>query len=143
MHRHLISIEISIESSTNHRMNLNSFSFNQYWLKSLDRQAMQSWRTIEKHVVMLNNFIQNFICFFSFSIHHSSSSSNIMCKFFFNKLIDNKRFEKFQSHLLRQTSLMKFKLRSNHNHRSSRIIHAFSKQVLTETSLFSFESISQ
>ena len=36
MHRHLVSIKVSIESGTNHWMNLNGLTFNQHWLKSLN-----------------------------------------------------------------------------------------------------------
>ena len=41
MYRHLIAVEVSIESRTNQRMKTNGFPFNEQRLESLNSQAMQ------------------------------------------------------------------------------------------------------
>ena len=56
------------------------------------------------------------------------------------EFVVDKRFEKFQSHFLRQTALVQFEFRSDDDHRTSRIIHTFSEKILTKTTLFSFQS---
>ena len=40
-----------------------------------------------------------------------------------------------------KSTFMKIQFRTYNNHRTSGIIHTFTKQVLTETSLFSFKTV--
>src|SRR5579864_3337141 len=53
----------------------------------------------------------------------------------------DKRFEQLERHLLRQTALMELELRTDHNHRAARIIHALAEQVLAEAALLALERI--
>ena len=50
MNRHLVAVEISVESGADHRMNLDGFPFNQHRLESLDTQAMKGWSAVEKDI---------------------------------------------------------------------------------------------
>ena len=38
---------------------------------------------------------------------------------------------------------MKLQFRTNNNNRTGRIVNTFTKQVLTETSLFTFQTVAQ
>ena len=53
----------------------------------------------------------------------------------------NEGLEKFQSHFFRQPALMKFQFRADYNNSTSGIIYSFPQQILTETSLLTFEHI--
>ena len=55
----------------------------------------------------------------------------------------NKRLEQFERHLLRQAALVQFEFRTDGNNRTSRIVNAFTQQVLTETTLLAFQHIRQ
>ena len=57
----------------------------------------------------------------------------------FSKLVVDERLEQLESHLLRQAALVKLELRTDDDNRTSRVIDTFSEQILTETSLFTFE----
>ena len=53
----------------------------------------------------------------------------------------NKWLEQFESHLLRQTALVQLQLRTDDDHRTSRIVHALSQQVLAEAALLALERV--
>ena len=52
-------------------------------------------------------------------------------------------FEKNQRHLLRQTTLVQFQIRPDHDHGTTGVIHTFTKQVLTETATLTLEHVAQ
>src|SRR6266853_4596793 len=59
MHRHLVSVEVRVVSGANERMNANGFALNQLGFKSLNRQSMQSGRSIQQHRMTLGYFLEN------------------------------------------------------------------------------------
>src|SRR5947208_14490186 len=56
---------------------------------------------------------------------------------------DDERLEQNERHLLRQTALMQFQLRTDDDDRSARVIDALAEQILTETSALAFEHVAQ
>ena len=141
MNGHLISVEVSVESGANHRMDLDGFSFNENRLESLDAQAVQGWGAVQKDEVMLDDLVEDLIGFFRFKLNHFSCRSHVVGIFFFDQLVDDERFEKFKRHFFRQTALVQFQFRSDNDHAAAGIVHPLSKKVLTETALFPFEHI--
>ena len=140
---HLVTIEVSVESATNHWVQADSLSFNQYWLESLNRETVKGRCTVQQYVVVSDNLIENLVSLFCFSIHHSASRTHVMSVFLFNQFVDDKWLEQFKGHFLWQTTLVQFEIWSNDDNRTSRVVNTLSKQVLTETSLLSFQGICQ
>ena len=56
---------------------------------------------------------------------------------------NDERLEKHKRHLFRQPALMQLQLRTDYDYRAARVIDAFAKQILTETSTLAFEHIAQ
>ena len=59
------------------------------------------------------------------------------------QLVENEGLEQLERHQLRQTALMQFELRTNHDDRTARVVDALAEQVLTETTAFTFDHFSQ
>jgi hypothetical protein len=59
------------------------------------------------------------------------------------QFVINERFKQLKRHFLRQTALMQFQFRTHHDDRPTGVIHAFTEQVLTETTLLPFEHIGE
>jgi hypothetical protein len=55
----------------------------------------------------------------------------------------DERLEQFERHFLRQTALVQFQFRANHDNRTTRIVDAFTEQVLTETTLLAFQHVGE
>ena len=79
MHGHLITVEVSIECGTNKRMQLNSLTFNQDWLKSLNTKAMQCWCPVQHNRVLANDFLENIPNFSAFAFYKTLCCLNRRC----------------------------------------------------------------
>ena len=58
-----------------------------------------------------------------------------------DQALHDEGLEEFQSHLLRQTTLVHLQLRTNNDNGTTRVVDALTKQVLTETSLLALEHV--
>ena len=115
MHRHLIAVEVRIERRTHQWVQTNRLPFDKHRLKRLNGKSVQCRRTVQKHIVMLDDFIQNFVRLFRFRIHHTPGGSHVVRVFLLNHLVDDKGLEELQRHLFRQSGLMELQLRTNNN----------------------------
>ena len=70
------------------------------------------------------------------SFDRSLRALDIVANIEFNEFLHNERLEKFDSHFLRKTALIKFKFGTDDYNRTTGIVDTFSEKVLTETSLF-------
>ena len=102
---------------------------------------MKSRRAVEQHGVLLNNHFKRVPNFGGGTLYHFSCRLNICNSLCFNKAFHNKGLEKLQRHFFRNAALVHFKLRTYNYNRTSRIVNTFTEQVLTETSLFTFQHI--
>src|SRR4051812_15986262 len=59
------------------------------------------------------------------------------------ELVVNKRLEQLERHLLWQSALVQFQLRTNDDYRTAGIIDTLAEQVLPETPLLAFERSAQ
>ena len=141
MHSHLVTVKVSIKRSACKRMKLYSLTFYQYRLKRLYTKPMQSWRTVQHYRMLLNNTFQHIPNLRSYFFHHSFGTLNVVSIAVLHQLFHNKRLEQFQSHLLREATLVKLKLRAYYDYRSSGIVYPLAQQILSESSLFTFEHI--
>jgi len=75
---HLVSIKISIESSTYHRVQLDSAAVNQYRLECLNTQSMKSRRTVQQYKPVFDDLLKYVIHFRSGSFHEPPGAFYIM-----------------------------------------------------------------
>ena len=52
---HLVAVEVGVESFTNERMQLDSVSFDEHRLESLDTHAVEGRRAVKEDRMVLNN----------------------------------------------------------------------------------------
>ena len=75
------------------------------------------------------------------TLYHALRVLDILCDLRADELMHHERLEQLESHLLRNTALMKLQLWSDCYNRAARVVDALSKQVLTETPLLTFQHI--
>ena len=56
---HLVTVEVSVEGSTDQRVELDSFTFDQLGLERLNTQAVQGWCTVEQDGALPNDLFEN------------------------------------------------------------------------------------
>ena len=141
MNRHLVTIEVSIVCCTHEWVNTNSRSLNKYWLECLNRQSVQSRRTVQHHWMTFSHFSKNVPYLSRLTVDHLLSRTNSVAVAEFLKSTDDEWLEESECHFLRKTTLTKLKLRTNHDHRTTRVVNTLTKKVLTETSTLTFKHI--
>src|SRR5512137_677218 len=137
MNSHLIPIEIGIKCRTDQWMKLYRLPLNENRFEGLNTESVQSRSSVQHNRVLANHLIQCIPYFGSLLFHH------LFCTFhgghisLFLKAVIDKWFKKLQGHLLRKTTLMKPEIWSHSNDGPPRVIHPFSKEVLSESALLS------
>ena len=116
MNGHLVSVEVGVEGGTYQRMKLDGLTLYQYRLEGLDTQSVKSRRTVEHYRMFLDNSFQYVPYLRSDLFHHSLGALDVMSISLLYKLLHDKRLEKLQSHLLRQSALVELELRSYYDY---------------------------
>ena len=106
MHSHLVTIEVGVEGRTNEWVQLNGFTFDQNWLKGLDAETVQRWRTVQHDRVFANDFFEDIPDDWLFVFNHLLGLLDGGRQTHTLKAIEDERFEQFQRHQLGQTTLM-------------------------------------
>ena len=141
MHSHLVAIKVSVECRTCERVELDSLTFNQARLECLYTQAVKRRSTVEQYGVTLNNVFQNIHHNRVFTVDDFLSGFHRLHNTALNELTDDKRLIQFSSHVLGQTALVHLQLRTNHDNRTSGVVHTFTEEVLTEAALLTLERV--
>ncbi|CCK17023.1 hypothetical protein BN136_3033 [Cronobacter universalis NCTC 9529] len=138
---HLVTIEVGVVCRTNQRVQLDSFTFDQYRFERLNTQTVQGRRTVQQYRVLTDNFVQDIPHDRFFTLNHflgGFDGSREATQF---QLAVDERFEQFQRHFLRQAALMQTQVRTYGNYGTTRVVHALTEQVLTETPLLTFDHV--
>ena len=140
---HLVTIEVGVICRTNQRVQLDSFTFDQYRFKCLDTQTVQCWRTVQQYRVFADNFVQDIPHDSFFTLNHFLRGFDGGGEATQFQLAVDERFEQLQRHFLRQTALMQTQVRTYGNDRTTGVVNTLTEQVLTETTLFTFDHVGQ
>ena len=140
---HLVTIEVGVICRTNQRVQLDSFTFDQYRFKCLDTQTVQSRCTVQQYRVFADNFVQDIPNDSFFALNHLLSGFDGGGQATQFQLAVDERFEQLQRHFLRQTALMQTQVWTYGDYRTTGVVNTLTEQVLTETTLFTFDHVGQ
>ena len=143
VNRHLVAVEVSVERRAHERMQLNSLTLNQLRLERLNTQTVQGRCTVQQHRVLGNDLFENIPHLRAETLHHTLCTLNVLRVRKLHQALHDEGLEQLQRHLLRQTTLVHFQLRTNHNHGTAGVVHALTEQVLAETTLLTLEHIGE
>ena len=115
MHRHLISVKVSVVCRADQRVQLNGLAFNKHRLECLNTQTVKCRCAVQQHWVLANDISKNIPDFRRFALNHFLGSFYGRGKPAALQLSEDERLEQFQCHFLGQTALMKLERRANHN----------------------------
>ena len=138
---HLVAIEVSIESRTSQRVELDSLTLDELRLESLDTETVERRCTVEEHRVTLHHVLEDVPDDRLAAIHNLLRALHRLDDSALNELADDKRLVELGSHQGRQTTLSHLQLRTDDDHRTGRIVHTLTEQVLTETALLTLQRV--
>ena len=141
MHGHLVAVEVGIECRTCQRVQLYSLTFDHLRLESLNTETVQGRGTVEEYGVSFHHVLKDIPHDGIFPIDNFFRRLHRFHDTALDEFADNERFIKFGCHIFRQTALIHFQFRTYNNNRTRRIVYTFTEKILTETTLFSFQTI--
>ena len=119
MNRHLVAVEVGVESSTDKRMKLDGLTFDQNRLECLNAEAVQGRRTVEHNRMLADDILENVPDFRLKTLHHLLRVLDIMADSSGNQLLHHKRLKQLDRHLLGKTALIDLQLRSHDDNRTA------------------------
>ena len=119
----------------------NGFAFYQNRFKGLDSQSVQRRRTVEHDRMLFDDILQHIPYLWLDLFDHALGVFDVVRITLLYQFLHDERFEQFQRHLLRQSALIEFQLRTDNDYRTSRVIDTLTQQVLSESSLLTFEHV--
>ena len=143
MNRHLVTVEVRVERSTDKRMQTDRRTFNEDRVERLNRKSVQGRRTVEHDRMSFGHLFENIPDDRLSTLDHflcAADGVSITATF---EVADNKRLKQNKRHLLRKTALCEFQFRTDNDDRTSGVVNTFTEQVLTETSLLAFQHIAE
>ena len=122
-------------------MQLDGFTLNKLRLERLNAQAVQGWCTVQQHGVLANDLVEDVPHLGTLTLNLALRCLDVLGEVLVDQALHDEGLEEFQSHLLRQTTLVHLQLRANNDNGTTRVVDALTKQVLTETSLLALEHV--
>ena len=116
VHRHLVTIEVSVEGRTHQRVQLDCLTFNQHRLKRLDTQTVKGRCTVQHDRVFANHFGKDIPHLSGFTLDHLLGCLDGGRQTTGFELAIDERLEQLQRHLLWQTALMQTQSRAYGNY---------------------------
>ena len=144
VHSHLVTVKVCVKRGTYERVQLDSSAFYEYGLECLNGKSVQGRSTVEEYGVVLDNLfedIPNRIVLRSFD--NFLCALDIEASTFLYELFHYERLEELDSHFLRNTALVHLEFRTYDDNRTTGIVDTLTEQVLTETTLLTFEESCQ
>src|ERR1044072_446431 len=141
--RHLVAVEVGVERRADERVNLDRLAFDEHRFESLDAKTVQRRSAIQKHRVLANHLFENVPNDRLLPFNHLARLFDRGGVTLLLELVVDEWLEQLERHLLRQTALVQFQFRTDDDHRTSRVVDTLTEQVLTKTSLLTFERSAQ
>ena len=143
MHRHLVAVEVGVEGRADQRVNLDGLALDQHRLKGLNAQAMQRGSAVQQHRMVLDDLFEDVPHHRLLHLHHFFGLLDGGAVARLLQAVIDERLEEFERHLLGQTALVQLQLRTHHDDRTARVVHALAEQILTEAALLALQRIGQ
>ena len=143
VHRHLVTVEVSVVCRTHQWVQLDRFTFDQYRFERLNTETVQCWRTVQHNRMFADHFVENIPNDSFFTLNHLLGSFDRGRKKATLQLTEDKWLEQFQRHFLGQTALVQTQSRTYGDNRTTGVVDTLTEQVLTETTLLTLDHISQ
>ena len=143
MYRHLVAIEICVESLANQWVNQNRVALDEDRFESLDSHPVQGGRAVEQHRMPLCHLLEDVPDLVILTFEHLLGTLDGIGIAEFLESSDNEGLEQFKRDLFWQTALMQLEFRTHCDDGAGRIIDALSEQIFPESTLLTLDHVCQ
>src|SRR5271165_595684 len=124
-------------------MDANRLTLDEHWLERLNRQTVKSRSAVQQYWMPFSYLFENIPDLRRLALNHLFGATDSVHVSELLEPPNNERLKQNESHLLRQTALVKLQLRTDYDHRTARVVDSFSQQVLAESATLTFEHVAQ
>ena len=140
---HLVAVEVGVEPGADQRVQLDGLSFDQARLESLDGQTVQRRGAVEQYRMALDDVFQDVPYHRVAAVDDLLGALDRLDDAALDEFADDERFVELGRHVFGQPAFVDLEFRSGNDDRTGGVVHTFTQQVLTETTLFSFQRVGE
>ena len=115
VHSHLVAVEVGVKRRTCERVQLDSLTFDEFGLESLDTQAVQCWCTVEEHGMSLHHIFEDVPHHGFLAVDNLFGALHRFHDATLNEFANHERFVELCSHIFRDTAFAHFQFRTYHD----------------------------
>ena len=143
MHRHLIAVEVGVIPGADQRVDHDRVALDQHRLERLNSHPVQRRGTVQQHRVLVDHLLQDVPDFRVPSLQHALGALDRVRQAVLLELANDERLVQLQRDLLGQAALVQLQLRTDHDHRTSRVVHPLAQQVFAEATLLALDHVGE
>ena len=140
---HLVAVEVGVEAFADERVNPDRVPFDEHRLKRLDPHPVQGRSTVEENGVVVDHLFEDIPHLLDLPFEHLLGRLDRVGVPQLLQPADDERLEELERDFLGKTALVESQIRSDHDHRSSRVIDPLAEQVLTEPALLALDHVGE
>src|SRR6202040_1520485 len=125
------------------RMDPNGFAFDEDRLERLNTETVQCRSAVQQHGMFANDVFENVPHDWILLLDHFLGLLDRGAVTLRFELVIDERLEQLERHFFRQTALIQFQFRTDHDDGTARVVHALAEQVLAEATLLALERVGQ
>ena len=122
-------------------MQLNRLTLDELGLECLDTQTVQGRGTVQEDGMAFHHVLQDVPDDGLFLVHYLLGRTDGLDDTSLYQFPDDERLVQLGRHQFGKSALVHVKLGAYDDNRTGRVVHTFTEQVLTETSLLSFKAV--
>ena len=140
---HLVAVEVSVECRTYKRVQTDCLTFDKFRLEGLDTQTVQRRSTVQQNRVTFQDVFKDVPYDRILAVDNLLGRLHGLDDAALDELADHERLEQLGGHVLRQTAFVHIQVGTDHDDRTARVVNTFTEQVLTESTLLTFQAVAQ
>ena len=143
VHRHLVPVEVGVERRADERVDLDGLALHEHRLERLDPQAVERRRAVQHDRVLADDLFEHVPDLRTGALDHALGALDVLRQRLVDQPLHHERLEELERHLLGQAALVQAELRTDHDDRAARVVHALAQQVLAEPALLALQHVAE
>ena len=143
MDRHLVAVEVRVESGTDQRVNLDGVALDEDRHECLDAQPVQSGGSVEEHGTVFDHVFQDVPDLSPGPLDHALGVFDVGRYAQDHQAVHDEWLEQLKGHAFWQTALVHLEFGPHHDDGAPAVVYPLAQQVLAETSLLAAQQVGQ
>ena len=140
---HLVAVEVGVEGGAHQGVDLDGLALDQQRLEGLDAQAVEGWRPVEEHRVLLDDLFQDVPDVGAAALDHALGRLDVLGQLGVDQPLHDEGLEQLEGHELGQAALVQAQGGAGDDDRTAGVVDPLAQQVLAEPALLALEHVGQ